>query len=75
MHNYFIALIDINPSYSVIASKCEDYAIGDLVVNSGGWCTHIIANSSTKGLAKLHSSVPPEKSSTGLGVFGMPGYV
>ena len=63
-----------NLSYRVVASKSKDYAIGDMVLNSGGWCTHIIATSSTQGLAKLDVSIPADKSSIGLGVLGMPGY-
>ena len=59
----------------VVASKNNDYAVGDMVINSGGWCTHLIADSSTEGLGKLHSSVPAGMESTALGVLGMPGYV
>lgn len=57
----------------VIASKNGDYAIGDMVANGGGWCTHLIADSSTKTLARLDASVPAGKESTALGVLGMPG--
>ena len=45
-----------------------------MVANGAGWCTHLIADSSTQRLAKLDESVPAGKESTALGVLGMPGY-
>lgn len=60
-------------TYRVTASKNKDYNVGDLVINSGGWCSHVIADSSTERIGKLDASIPPEKSSLALGVLGMPG--
>ena len=66
-------VILLYPYSRVVASKNSDYAVGDMVASGGGWCTHFIADSSTKSLGKLDASVPAGKESTALGVLGMPG--
>ena len=65
--------MDLTTLHRVTASKNKDYAVGDLVINSEGWCTHAILDSSNKRFGKLDVSIPPEKSSLALGVLGMPG--
>ena len=51
------SLMIMCPYYRVIASKNSGYAVGDVVVSGGGWCTHFIADSSTQRLGKVDKSV------------------
>jgi NADPH-dependent curcumin reductase CurA len=54
----------------VIASDCPAYAIGDLVLSSTGWRTHVASDGT--GLRKLDSAFAPV--TTALGVLGTPGF-
>jgi len=54
----------------VIASKHPAYAIGDIVLSSAGWRTHVACDGA--GLRKLDPALAPL--STHLGVLGTPGF-
>jgi NADPH-dependent curcumin reductase len=53
----------------VVASRNPNFAVGDIVMGSGGWQDYAVANGS--GLRKLNLAAAPV--STALGVLGMPG--
>ncbi|MFT7685195.1 MAG: NADPH-dependent curcumin reductase CurA [Candidatus Azotimanducaceae bacterium] len=53
----------------IIESKNPDFAEGDYVINSSGWCEHAISNG--EGLIKVDPELAPL--SAYLGVLGMPG--
>jgi NADPH-dependent curcumin reductase len=53
----------------VVASKNQKFAVGDIVLGSGGWQDYALSNGI--GLRKLDPAVAPV--TTALGVLGMPG--
>lgn len=53
----------------VVASNCEGFAAGDIVLSPNGWQTHAVSDG--KGLRKIDPALAPV--STALGVLGMPG--
>jgi NADPH-dependent curcumin reductase len=53
----------------IVASKNPKFAVGDIVIGSGGWQDYAVSNGT--GLRKLDPAVAPV--STALGVLGMPG--
>lgn len=54
----------------VIASKHQDFAVGDIVLSHSGWQTYALADGAT--LRKLDPQAAPV--TTALGVLGMPGF-
>jgi NADPH-dependent curcumin reductase CurA len=53
----------------VVASNNPGFAVGDIIIGSAGWQTHVVSDG--KGLRKLDPKLAPP--STALGVLGMPG--
>src|SRR5262249_12360747 len=53
----------------IVASRHPGYAVGDIVLGSGGWQEYALSNGA--GLRKLDPAAAPV--STALGVLGMPG--
>jgi NADPH-dependent curcumin reductase CurA len=53
----------------IVASRNQKFAVGDIVLGSGGWQDYAVSNG--VGLRKLDPAVAPV--STALGVLGMPG--
>lgn len=54
----------------VVGSEHPDFAAGDLVVGSFGWCSHTLSDG--VGVRKIDPDLAPL--STALGVLGMPGF-
>ena len=59
--------------YRVIQSKSTKFSVGDVLVGNNGWRTHVVhSDSESDKLFKLDPSLPV-RSSTAVGVLGMPG--
>ena len=59
--------------HRVIQSKSSKYSVGDVLVGNNGWRSHCVhSDSESEKYFKLDPSLPV-RSSTALGVLGMPG--
>ena len=68
---FYVLLLPFCHWFRVTESKNKDFAVGDMVVGFFGWRTHTISDG--KNAHKLDPSIPL-RTSTALGILGMPGW-